>query len=205
MSSRLPLFLFAVACLACGCSSLRSAFTGLPPRVDTHQVPGFDPSRATSVAVVVLVGASQGLGPYAVPTDRGVLVRALTDVVEARLTAAGYPVAAGRTIPQVIDARDPSALDAVAVAREVGADLVVVLTVNELRETVTPGTTAGAPSYEQHFDLSAKALGVASGRAGWTAEARGTAHLDGGSCQRVATEVAAAIAERFPARGGSAP
>jgi len=177
--------------------------TGLPPKVEVNQTAGFDPAKATSAAVVVVIGSNQGVGIYGVPTERGVLVRAVNDAVEAKLMAKGYTVPTGKSIPLVLAHKgDPSAMDAVAIAKQLGVDLAFIVAVHELRETEQ--VSGGERMYDQVFNVTAQGVGVASGRTGWTGSAQGTAHVDKGSLQRVVVEVATAIAERFPSKTGTA-
>ncbi len=200
MTNILPVLPLLTALVLTGCGNpVRSFMTGLPPDVSVNQVTGFDPAKARNLAVVVVIGNNQGTGIYGVPTERAVLVRAVNDAVEARLTAKGYTIPTGKAVALVLDDKGaPAALEAVAVAKQLGVDLAFVVAVHELRETET--TDAGGRDYSQVYNLTAQGVGVASGRTGWTGEARGEAHLDRGSLQRVVVEVATTIADRFPAK-----
>ena len=187
----------ALAIALGGCDSVRTLFTGLPPDVEVNQVQGFDPSKARSLAVVVVVGASNA---SSFSVDRPALVRAINDAVEARLMAKGYVVPTGKSVPLVLSYQgDPAGLDAVSIAKLLQVDLAFVVAVHELRETEQFGS-GGSNSYSQVFNVTAQGVSVASGRTGWTGAAHGEAHLDRGTLQRVAVEVSTAIADRFPTK-----
>ena len=187
----------ALAFTLAGCDSVRTLFTGLPPDVEVNQVQGFDPSKARSLAVVVVVGASNA---SSFSVDRPALVRAINDAVEARLMAKGYVVPTGKSVPLVLSYQgDPAALDAVSIAKLLQVDLAFVVAVHELREAEALGSD-GSNSHSQAFNVTAQGVSVASGRTGWTGTAHGEARLDRGTLQRVAVEVSTTIADRFPAK-----
>ena len=194
------LVLPALAMALASCGSVRSLFTGLPPDVEVSQTAGFDPTKAKSAAVVVVVSANQNVGNYGTSTDRGTLVRAINDAVEARLMAKGYVVPTGKSVPLVLSYQgDPAGLDAVSIAKLLQVDLAFVVAVHELREAEALGSD-GSNSHSQAFNVTAQGVSVASGRTGWTGTAHGEARLDRGTLQRVAVEVSTTIADRFPAK-----
>jgi hypothetical protein len=191
----------ALVLLLTSCADTLTSFpTGLPPWVDVHQLTNFDPGKARCAAVVVIIADERGGGHHTTPTERGDLVRAITSSVEQRLMASGYSLASGRSIPLVLShAGSALALDAVDVARQVGADLAFVVTVGEIYENASPHPSDPAQS-TQYYGINAMGIGVASRMIGWTGAAHGQTHLGLESMQQAAVEVASTIADRFPAK-----
>lgn len=190
-----------ILCVTClffaGCSSVSRVFTGLPPNVKVSKEEKFSPWLANQVAVIVLVPR----GVTAI--DHQAVTRQLTDVAEGELLRLGYKILAGKTLPSVLAAQpwtgDLAQFDPLPIAKEAGADLVVVVTLTEIDER-TEYSSDGHALQKVRFNAGAKAMGVASGRIGWIATAAGEASPRDGGAQYVAGEVTRALVAAFPAK-----
>jgi len=198
MTTRLLALFLCVTCLFfAGCSGVSRLFTGLPPEVKVSKEEKFSPWLANQVAVIVLV-------PHGVTSiDHQAVTRQLTDVAEGELLTLGYKILVGKTLPSVLSAQpwtgDLAKFDPLPIAKEAGADLVVVVTLTEIVERTEYDST-GHTIRKVRFNAGAKAMGVAGGRVGWIATAAGEASPRDGGAQYVAGEVTRALIAAFPAK-----
>ena len=182
----------AVTVLVAGCAHLRSWATGLPPTVEVTTSPGLDMAVVHGVGVVVL--STEAL----TVVERDALGRRLADATEAALATQGYPVRAGGLGRRVGISEEGVAL---AVARDLGLDHLVVVTVAELTESAERDWETGWTSYRVRYAATVRLIACAAAAPVWMGSASGIAEgVGGGSGQAVATEAVRAILARFPAR-----
>jgi hypothetical protein len=183
----------------CSCEETLGELTGgAPIGVQTRQLASFDPTRYLSVAVIVSVDPDLGPSHYGAPMGRGTLVRAVTEATEKELGKAGYPVAYGKTLPEVLaHVDDVTPIDGTAVAKRLGSDLLVIVHVHELFESVS-FLPDGLSLYAQRYGLTAEAVDVATATVGWVAVARGQTQYNGGHLVQLAVLTARTIADLFP-------
>ena len=199
---RLPLVLTV---MLLGVSACDDTLTGSPPiQVQTKQLARFDPTHYHALAVVVLVEPHLGPGQYGAPMGRDAVIRAVTDTAEKELAGSGYPVLSGKTLaPVLAHDDDPTQPDGVALAKYLGADLVMIIHVHVLYEAVF-FSPDGLTYYAQRYDLTAETVDVATGTVDWVALARGDTRYGGGHLVELAALITRNIADLFPPKTLSA-
>ena len=193
----------AIALGVSGCANATRFMTGLPPEVSVSQEGKFNPALSKQIAAMVLVPRGNNL------TDPQTMTRQLTDIAEGELIRLGYSIVAGGTVQKVLAASqawngDPDQFDPLPIAREAGADLVLLVTISQLSESTEYDST-GRTSQRIAFSATAKAMGAASGRVGWVATASGEARPREGGTKYVANEVVKALVAQLPSKVAKAP
>jgi hypothetical protein len=181
----------------CSMAGVNRLLTGLPPEVTVTKDETFKPWLANQMATIVVLSRS------ITSIDQSALTRQLTDVADGELIKFGYPILTGQTLPKVLSAQswhsDPAQFDPLPIAKEVGAQIAMVISLTELTE-YAEYDNAGKPLRKVRFNAVAKAIGVNSGRVGWVATATGEATPRDGGMQFVANEVVRALMQQFPAK-----